>query len=189
MIFKPALIAVPARILPYPVLKYTGTEAKTGLGKWNMLSQKTDSAGKNISRKFWSPKPMPTWCYLLVDYVKSCHNSTVNTEFDETLCKALDDYGLGKKGKQSERTIVWNDRDRNGSDQNLERVMTKARIDGIELFVVILPNTRADVFGRIKFWADIKCGKSSHCYSVIRSRVNAIIGRHAYCVLPQREDG
>lgn len=132
---------------------------------------------------------MPTWCFLCVQPATRVNNSKVNPKFGKIFCEALEVYGLGNKGMQPARVLDWNDRNPESFDRNLGEILTKAQKDGIKFLVVILPDSKADVFSRIKFWADTELGKSTQENLFACMQADALIARPTYCVLPQVENG
>lgn len=142
----PSMIVVVGRVLPAPPVIYGGDLAlQTAQGAWNMRG-----------KKFAKPKVVLKWSYLRL-------GDAVFTENHMKVFKGqLTAYGLGSEKPHGPaagfRANLPGDEARN--DVSIRSVMDTVVKAGVRMLLVALPSKDAVTYSRVKFWADVKFGKT-----------------------------
>lgn len=153
---EPKMLTVNGRILTSPRILYKGTQHTDPVaGSWNMI---------NI--QFSVPKAIRQWSYLRFNLPNVYRRP--GDEFAQDIKvfqKTLKDCGLGNEEPlrfpKHEFELTY---DEEQNDQEINRVLglitdkTDAKI-----LLIVLPNTNAITYARIKYWADVFYGIHTVC--------------------------
>ena len=150
------MIAVPARQLPIPTLKYLGSEEMPTFGSWNMMNK------DQTMKKFVQPGESKKWTVLSIGQPEPIPDQSMK-QGCEIIRKALSDAGL----KTSELVFpvpgilgpVPAKVDEGGAFDNLiTGAFSQFESQKIDLVLVVLPFKDTAVYSRVKFWGDVKFG-------------------------------
>jgi len=143
------MILVAGRILePPPVLYAKKASSTTAGASWNM-----------IKKQFAVPGRITKWSFLTLG------SSLFPKEYLDQFTQALKNCGLGveppmsppgAKGFHASLGVNEND-----NDTNIMRIFQSMAEAGVKMLLVLLPTTSAITYARVKYWADVKAGRSS----------------------------
>ena len=147
------MILVAGRVLQGPAVVYKGKATSSTEGaSWNM-----------IKRQFARPGKISNWSFLTLgntkfppDYLQQFRKALkYSGTFEERLMTPV---GSSEPGYTA--NLPGNERANDACIMNVFRQMSK---DGVKYVLVILPDTKAVTYSRVKYWADIKAGIHSVC--------------------------
>ncbi|OBT69888.1 hypothetical protein VE03_00457 [Pseudogymnoascus sp. 23342-1-I1] len=150
------MITVPGRVLPPPVVKYSGTKTVSPRGgQWNMMGVKFTAGSK-----------VPTWTYLWI--TRSGRNnpirgldqlSSIMVEFQSM----MNTSGLAAAAPMYGKELVLDAGQSASSNDQLIDNIFKFASTKFGFMVVVLPDTDAAIYNAVKYAADIKYGVHTVC--------------------------
>ncbi|KAJ5168119.1 uncharacterized protein N7482_003713 [Penicillium canariense] len=148
---RPEMVAVPARILQAPNLKYGASTLQPKNGSWNLRDHKF-CAGSSIGRwagvvltRGYPPRNDPTKAF------QQFHNNM---------------KGLGLKISPPLLPLLFIDLHKDDASKQIGQIndmFTKLRNNKVDLAVILLPPGADRIFDHIKWVGDTKVGMLTHC--------------------------
>ncbi len=149
---EPKMITVNARILASPKILYkTGQDATPRDGSWNM-----------IRIQFTVLVAIKDWSYIKLSFGSRRPEIQFKSDL-EVFQKTLRDCGLGnepyKRLPRHEADLTIDEKRNDEIIQGLLKEVVENT--PTKILLIILPNTNATTYARIKYWADVVYGKSN----------------------------
>ncbi len=148
---EPRMITVNARILASPKILYKpGQDATPRDGSWNM-----------IRIQFTVPVAIKDWSYIKFSLGSRRPDNQFKSDL-EVFQKTLKDCGLGNEPhRRLPRHEADLTMDEKRNDEIIKGLLKEvAEKTPTKILLIILPNTSAITYARVKYWADVVFGKS-----------------------------
>ena len=140
------MILVQGRMLNPPPVFYQGNKREFPRNaSWNMRG-----------KQFVKPGSLSNWSVLVLG------TAVYDADNGLSFRTALANCGMAvatAQGDVYQAPFTVNDRD---YDTSIRNALWKAHTDGVQMLFVILPDKNATNYSRVKYWADLKAGKSAN---------------------------